>query len=164
MVLDLREAFATEGYRSSVEYKLDLSDVSFSGTYPLTQPVQVVALLSNKAGVLLLRIQCTARYLAPCDRCGEESAELIPVDIEHILATEIQNEDNCNIIPVTENKLNLDELCRADVLLQIPMKHLCSPTCKGLCPGCGKNLNKEACCCKNTVVDERLSALADLLK
>lgn len=31
------------------------------------------------------------------------------------------------------------------IILSIPMKPLCSPYCKGLCPICGKILNKEKC-------------------
>ena len=42
-------------------------------------------------------------------------------------------------------------------------KNLCSPDCKGLCPGCGANLNHEACRCKKAV-DPRLAKLAQLLE
>ena len=42
-------------------------------------------------------------------------------------------------------------------------KTLCSEDCKGLCPGCGVNLNHEACRCKKQV-DPRLAALAKLLE
>lgn len=41
--------------------------------------------------------------------------------------------------------LVLDELIREKLLLAIPMKPLCSPDCKGLCPICGHNLNEGPC-------------------
>ncbi len=164
MILDLKKAFVTDEYRLPIAYTLDLSDVSFGSLYPLEKPVEITGEVTNRAGVVLLSIHCKAFYKAPCDRCYEECTEVITVDNEYILATELQNEDNDDIILVEEMKLNLDELCYTDVLLHIPMKHLCSPDCKGICQTCGKNLNKEKCQCEKKEIDPRLQALADLLK
>lgn len=36
---------------------------------------------------------------------------------------------------------------REDILLALPMIMTCAPDCKGLCPHCGANLNREACKC-----------------
>ncbi|MDD5195443.1 MAG: DUF177 domain-containing protein, partial [Candidatus Omnitrophica bacterium] len=44
--------------------------------------------------------------------------------------------------------LTVDNDIREEVLLNFPMKVLCKPDCKGLCPGCGANLNNEVCKCK----------------
>lgn len=164
MILDLKKAFATEDYRLPIEYSLDLSDIEFGGFYPLKAPVEISGEVRNRAGVVLLSIHCLAFYEAPCDRCYEECTEEITVDNEYVLATEIENEDNDFIILVDDMKLDLDELCRTDVLLHIPMKHLCNEDCKGICPGCGKNLNKQKCCCSGKEIDPRLEALAELLK
>ena len=56
----------------------------------------------------------------------------------------------------------LKELVLSDLLLNLPMKHLCREDCKGLCPGCGVNLNREPCRCKKQV-DPRWAALEQLL-
>ena len=163
VILDLRKAFITNEYSAPVEYKLDLSDVEYSGVFPLKQPISVVGEVANNAGVVTLSIHYSVCYEAPCDRCGELSAEVIDVDITHILATNIENEDNDDIILVANMELNLDELCRNDVLLHIPMKHLCRKNCKGMCSVCGKNLNDGECDCIKKEIDPRLQALADLL-
>ena len=57
---------------------------------------------------------------------------------------------------------DLDDLARTAFILDMDTVFLCSPQCKGLCPGCGVNLNREACRCKKQV-DPRLAALAKLL-
>jgi len=44
--------------------------------------------------------------------------------------------------------LEVDGDIREDVLLNWPMKPLCKDDCKGICFGCGKNLNLEVCICK----------------
>lgn len=163
MILDLRKAFITNGYSSPVEYKLDLSDVDYAGVKPLRTPVSVNGEIANNAGVVTLSIHYSVCYEAPCDRCGVESRNCFGVDITHILATKIENEDNDDIVLVPDMELDLDELCRNDVLLHIPMKHLCREDCKGICVGCGKNLNEGECGCEKKEIDPRLQALADLL-
>ena len=61
-------------------------------------------------------------------------------------------------------KLDLDELVYSEVIVSLPMKHLCSEECRGICFKCGKNLNDGDCDCPKKEIDPRLAALADLLK
>ena len=44
--------------------------------------------------------------------------------------------------------------------LNIPMKPLCRPDCKGLCPVCGGDRNRVACTCEEASPDPRWAALA----
>ena len=44
--------------------------------------------------------------------------------------------------------LDIDEDIRQELILNNPMKTLCKPDCKGLCPDCGQNLNVAQCECK----------------
>jgi len=44
--------------------------------------------------------------------------------------------------------------------LNIPMKPLCRPDCKGLCPVCGGDRNRVACACEEASPDPRWAALA----
>jgi len=59
--------------------------------------------------------------------------------------------------------LDLAPLLREQAWVVIPMKPLCDPDCKGLCPQCGANLNIESCTCESVRVDPRLVLLKDLL-
>ena len=45
------------------------------------------------------------------------------------------------------NYLDLNNDLREEVIFNLPMKVLCKPDCKGICPGCGVNLNFEQCKC-----------------
>ncbi len=51
--------------------------------------------------------------------------------------------------PLTsENEaIDLTADIREDILLALPINLVCSETCRGLCSGCGANLNREACAC-----------------
>jgi len=58
--------------------------------------------------------------------------------------------------------IELEDVIREQVLLALPMQRVCSQTCKGICPGCGKNRNENACACAPGGGDARWSALRDL--
>jgi uncharacterized protein len=55
--------------------------------------------------------------------------------------------------------IEIDQLVSEQVFLSLPVKVLCSEECKGICPGCGANLNDEACKCK---LDDLKSPFAKL--
>jgi hypothetical protein len=61
----------------------------------------------------------------------------------------------------TGETVNLESILREQVLLTLPLKPLCAETCKGLCPGCGTDLNQETCQCP---AEESTSPLAILKK
>ena len=60
-----------------------------------------------------------------------------------------------------EDGLQLEEILQEQILLTLPMQRVCSETCKGICPGCGKNRNETACDCKPKA-DDRWEALRKL--
>ena len=62
-----------------------------------------------------------------------------------------------------DGEINLAPLIRELTWLAIPMKPLCEPDCKGLCPDCGVNLNIDSCQCEEEHVDPRLAPLKELL-
>jgi uncharacterized protein len=43
--------------------------------------------------------------------------------------------------------IDLTEGIREEIILNLPLKNLCSEECKGLCPRCGKDLNEGPCGC-----------------
>ncbi len=51
-----------------------------------------------------------------------------------------------------------------EVRLAVPLKPLCHPQCKGLCPTCGLNLNQGECGCERDEIDPRLAPLLELKK
>lgn len=59
-------------------------------------------------------------------------------------------------------QLDLREEVRSAILLSSPMKPLCQPDCKGLCPVCGGNLNHGRCSCGPREVDPRWKGLDKL--
>ena len=61
-----------------------------------------------------------------------------------------------------KDSLLLEDVLREQVLLSLPVRTLCKPDCKGLCPRCGQNRNSQACSCDEGPSDPRWEALAGL--
>jgi uncharacterized protein len=59
-------------------------------------------------------------------------------------------------------RIDIAELAREQILLNIPARQLCVESCAGLCEKCGANKNTEDCQCKSEDVDPRWNALKEL--
>ena len=71
-----------------------------------------------------------------CSKCLEEFNNLFEKDFT--LHYDIKGLDSVTI----------DQEVRDEVILDHPIRILCREDCKGLCAGCGANLNTEKCRCK----------------
>jgi len=81
---------------------------------------------------------------------GEESHELMP---EEMGADYYKDEE-----------IDISEAVREHLLLNLPIRPLCSEDCKGICPQCGADLNEEACGCEKKTIDPRMEVLKKLLE
>lgn len=64
----------------------------------------------------------------------------------------------------TGDMFDTDDLLREQLILNLPMKPLCAPDCKGICPQCGIDLNVSGCDCKAKEIDTRFEVLKKLKK
>ncbi|HMF98305.1 MAG TPA: DUF177 domain-containing protein [Vicinamibacterales bacterium] len=71
-------------------------------------------------------------------------------------------EDDLTTAFYENDEIDLGQLMREQFYLALPMKPLCTAACEGLCPVCGKNLNRESCQCRRTWDDPRMAALREL--
>jgi uncharacterized protein len=71
-----------------------------------------------------------------------------------------------SFLPAGAHVLVVDDVVREQVLLDLPLRVLCSDDCMGLCPRCGADRNAGSCGCgvDSGGVDVRLAALADIRK
>lgn len=85
-------------------------------------------------------------YLAPdADRFAREEVELESSDLE--------------VAYMESAYLPLHDMIREQIYLALPMKFLCTPECRGLCPHCGGNLNEVECGCAEAAADPRWVSL-----
>jgi uncharacterized protein len=106
-----------------------------------------------------------------CVRCLHRFPLKFEREIVHILVRSLGRHDGDEEMELQSNDLDrsliigtsvdLAEVLREELLLGMPMKALCDADCKGICVGCGIELNTESCTCEPEA-DERWSALAAL--
>ncbi len=101
-----------------------------------------------------------------CDRCGASFKSSLKSDYKMVyLMNEAPLEtDSINISYLSriEDKIDTISDVREFALLSVPMKKLCKENCKGLCPKCGSDLNKEQCKCITEEIDPRWKPLMEL--
>ena len=163
MLLNVKPILHTPGKRLDFQFELDLSDMEFSGRYPISRPVAVSGEVRNTAGILELTLNAKSTLDAVCDRCGKAFAQEKDVPFACMLAEELQNEENDEIALLEDGMVDVGDLARTAFILGMDTKTLCSEDCKGLCPRCGADLNLGPCSCKKEA-DPRLAALAKLLE
>ena len=163
MLLDVRPILHTPGKRLSFQFELDLTDVDFSGRYPVSETVAVTGEVRNTAGILDLELTAKTVLDAACDRCGKEFRQEKEIPYSCVLAEEIQNEENDEIVLLEDGKVDVEDLARTAFILGMDTKTLCSEDCKGLCHRCGADLNLGPCSCTKET-DPRLAVLAKLLE
>ena len=110
-------------------------------------------------------------FQVPCARCIEPVEIPLAAEFDLIfrpIGVDADAPERSITAPETEigyyqgDSLLLEDVLREQVLLSLPVRTLCKPDCKGLCPRCGKNRNLEACTCEVGPQDPRWEALAGL--
>lgn len=163
MLLDVKPILRDPGTRLPFRFTMDLSDLEFSGRHPVSHEVTVEGEAYSSADVLHLDLTARTTLDAVCDRCGKAFAQDKEVPYSCMLAQELQDEENDEIVLLEQDKVDVGELARTAFILGMDTKTLCSEDCKGLCPRCGADLNLGPCSCKKEA-DPRLAVLAKLLE
>ncbi len=108
-----------------------------------------------------------------CDRCLESFLLPVHLNFSYVLMSQLADHVSDMIELKGEDldvsffdgiEIDVGHYFREQVLLQFPMKRLCNEKCKGLCLGCGIDLNKKKCLCSEQVVESPFSVLQQLLK
>src|ERR1039457_1261845 len=110
-------------------------------------------------------------FQVPCARCVEPVGIPIEAELDLIfrpVGADSSAAERAITAPETEigyyqkDSLSLEDVLREQVLLALPVRTLCKPDCKGLCPRCGGNRNNQVCSCDVGPSDPRWHALAGL--
>jgi uncharacterized protein len=135
----------------------------------LESPVTVSLDIDRTGHDVFVKGKASVNAILECARCLEEYAFRLeaPIRLWVILGAaggEIGTEDRENVIEVQAGAkyADLTDHVRSGLLVQIPLKQLCKPECRGLCRECGVNLNTGSCGCQVRAQDSRWEALKKL--
>jgi uncharacterized protein len=174
MLLDLR-AFRGGSDEIARQYRPEAFALA-GEDFRIVAPVGLTVRVAKDAQKVRLTGRVRTTLEVDCGRCLEPFS--IPVDSEVDLlflpeagddaakpAGEREVHDaEVGVSYYKDETIDLGEVMRDEFYLALPMKPLCKDDCKGLCPVCGVNRNRDTCACKADWVDPRMEALKTLLK
>ena len=165
MLLGLSKIIDRPGASVSFSTSVDLSDLRYGVTNPVSEPVVAQGTVRNTAGVLVMQGSLSTTIHGICDRCASEFSRKVEFPIDVVLVTKLESEENEDewVFPLEGDSADLDDIVRTVFVLNLDSKLLCKEDCKGLCPQCGKNLNEGPCNCQKEL-DPRFAALKQLLE
>ncbi len=106
-----------------------------------------------------------------CSRCLVEFVQVLQISVNEECALEQVHTPEAQLIArgkegqipiLNEEDVDLSELVRQLVAMEVPSRPLCRDDCAGLCPRCGRPLSSGPCPCGEDEIDPRWSALRDL--
>ncbi|MDQ7783386.1 MAG: DUF177 domain-containing protein [Desulfomonilaceae bacterium] len=120
---------------------------------------------------LLLSVRIQARMHLSCFRCLREFDSDHEIEMDVIVRRKDKEspgddevvDSGANEVWTEGPELDLGTLLAQELLLEMPMKPLCSQDCAGLCPRCGALKGSDQCTCREEhETDPRWHALAKL--
>ena len=165
MLLGLSKIIDSPGASVPFAVSIDLSDLRYGDSFPVTEPVEASGTVRNTAGVLVMSGSLHTTIHGVCDRCAADFDSYVEFPLDVVLVTELSNEENEDewVFPLEGDSADLEDIIRTVFVLNLDSKLLCKEDCKGLCCRCGKNLNDGPCNCQKEL-DPRFAALKQLLK
>lgn len=122
-------------------------------------PVRLSGRLARASRGIDLDAHISTVVTLVCVRCLESFERPVEEDFHLLLIPNAEDtfdpyrilpEDDpraADVYPLEGEELDLTAVAREQVDLALPFRALCDESCRGLCSGCGANLNREACRC-----------------
>jgi len=123
-----------DGMEIHESFPVDLIGQTQKDILEFILPFEISARVFRADDEIVAKMTAKSRYRSVCCRCLEEVKQ--DWTATFTLAFDAKN--------YTEF-IEIDEDIRQELILNIPLRILCSTDCKGLCVECGVNLNKKTC-------------------
>jgi len=137
----------------------------------ITKPVRAVGRLRKGIAQTDVEGRISGEVEAECTRCLQSLTHRLDVPLKATFITEENytsekeaelRSDDLDVSIYDGEKIDLTDLVREQILLDLPTQILCKEDCKGLCQKCGANLNEVNCNCEENKTDPRWAALGKL--
>ncbi|HEY8464678.1 MAG TPA: DUF177 domain-containing protein [Bacillota bacterium] len=128
----------------------------------LDQSAKVEGKVTNTGKGFLVEAKVQFNYQASCSRCLTEFTADCCFEVKEEFVKGDHASDE-TVYGFSGDSIDLTECLRDQIILALPMKFLCTPECKGICPECGKNLNLEVCHCRSEQTNHQFEILKNFL-
>lgn len=159
----------------TVDLPLALSDLTDNFGDPMeVRAARLTAEARRSRGAVELTGRLVARVELTCSRCTEafdfsvdRPFRLLAVDPAVVPAPGAAEEsdfDETGLLATEQGQVDLTAMATEQIYLDLPLKPVCRPDCRSLCPACGANRNRIECGCQIEDVDPRFGALIEFRK
>ena len=165
MIIDLSSFLERINDFLPIEGEISVDKLDLKGRDISISPIKFQGQIFRLDGEEIIQLKISYNYGEDCNRCLNDSTYDVKADFYGKLSEDEKNseEEDDEILVYKDYSLDLTNCVLNQVILSLPMKSLCSPDCKGLCPTCGTNLNDAKCNCANENIDPRLEVLKKFL-
>jgi uncharacterized protein len=151
-----------EQFRDVLEVDLEPLELGGQRYVPVPERPEAVLTLTRTSSGLVFELELEVRVLGPCVRCLADAGLNVRVAAREYQASSPGESDELTTPYVEDTRLDLSAWAHDAVALALPDKILCREDCAGLCPVCGKDLNREPHEHEGEEADPRWAALAEL--
>lgn len=167
MIVDLRRLEETHEIRGRLAA---VEDISFTDSFgeACTIECHVDVSYERSGGAFFFHGRLEGEFKTLCHLCLEEASCPVTGEFDVVVKkrgdrrAEIEDEEETPEdlieLSINEHEVSFDQLIYENLIVNIPMQVVCKDDCKGLCPQCGVNRNKESCDCTEAT-DPRWDAL-----
>lgn len=164
---------ALAGRSKHVELSVNAGELDLGSEHArLTGPVQFSSEVTGDELRANVRGEISSRFEIDCTRCLEPVIFALPIvfSSEFVAKEHFGAEGEHEIDPANLSANSLDgyqidllEIVREQILLNLPEQVYCREDCKGICAICGSNRNLSDCDCGTEETDPRWAALKNLI-
>lgn len=169
MIIDI-DRLPREGVKISREFEFSNVEIIEENAVFL-QPVYAEVSVKKVGEEVFIKGRIKAVLSFVCSRClvpyefpVDSHFDLIYLPEELEQAKDELDGDDLNTSFYYSYRIDLREVVLEQFNLTFPVKPLCSETCQGICPVCGRNINNGECTCIKEDFDFRLEKLKIFLK
>lgn len=131
-------------------------------------PIEVNLFGTKTGDELVFQGSISARAELECARCLDTFESVLTSKMQFVIhlieinQPQDSDDDDFVVLPKTTQEYDIGQRVREAIILELPLKPLCSDSCLGLCPMCGTNLNDSTCDCTPDKTDERWESLREI--
>lgn len=164
MTLNVATSLKTPGQTYGFEAKTGWSDMEYGGRYvKFAEPVSLVGTYVFDNDGFTLKGTIMTALDSECARCTAPFVEKLEIEFSERFVKEISDDDDESYV-FTGTVIDITQMIRDNILLNLSISSICSEDCLGLCPVCGCNLNISRCDCIVKDSDNPFHKLEQLLK
>lgn len=126
------------------DFDFDIPVVQLSPDFEVNT-LKGTAHISRTPQGLLVEADFSGNLIQECVRCLEEYTQPLHTKLSELYAFRYRRNTESDLYVPEDGQIDLAPLARDYLLLEMPIKSICRPDCKGLCSVCGENLNDTIC-------------------